>query len=65
IDYVIVHELSHLREMNHSPRFWVEVEKFYPDYPKAKIWLNDQGRGLQWPPVQSDVDNRLNFQGSL
>lgn len=64
IDYVIVHELSHLREMNHSSRFWLEVEKFYPDYPKAKTWLNDQGRGLQWPPVQSDGDNRVNFQGA-
>ena len=62
IDYVIVHELSHLREMNHSSRFWLEVEKFYPDYPKAKTWLNDQGRGLQWPPVQGDRKNRVDLQ---
>lgn len=54
IDYVVVHELSHLREMNHSSRFWLEVERFYPDYRKAKNWLNDKGRELRWPPVQSD-----------
>lgn len=65
IDYVIVHELSHLREMNHSSQFWLEVEKFYPDYRQAKIWLNDKGGRLQWPPVQGDGDTGLNFQGSF
>ena len=53
IDYVIVHELSHLREMNHSSRFWLEVEKFYPDYREAKNWLNHKGGQLQWPPVSA------------
>lgn len=55
IDYVIIHELSHLREMNHSSRFWLEVEKFYPDYSQAKNWLNNQGASLQWPPVQDET----------
>ena len=46
LDYVIVHELCHRKEMNHSPRFWEEVEKALPDYRQRKEWLKNQGRAL-------------------
>ncbi len=36
IDYVIIHELMHLRELNHSPKFWAWVERFYPNYKQAE-----------------------------
>jgi predicted metal-dependent hydrolase len=36
IDYVVAHELSHLREMNHSAKFWATVESIYPEYEHAK-----------------------------
>ena len=38
-DYIIIHELMHLRELNHSPRFWREVEKACPEYRAAEDWL--------------------------
>ncbi|MFA5915296.1 MAG: SprT family zinc-dependent metalloprotease [Burkholderiales bacterium] len=39
IDYVVAHELAHLREMNHSARFWAVVAGLYPDYKQARIEL--------------------------
>jgi predicted metal-dependent hydrolase len=41
IDYVVAHELAHLREMNHSPRFWDIVRSVVPDYEKARGSLKD------------------------
>ena len=46
IDYVVVHELCHRKEMNHSPMFWTEVEKFLPNYKSSKKWLKDNGGAL-------------------
>ena len=39
IDYVVAHELAHLREMNHSARFWMVVGGLYPDYKAARAEL--------------------------
>lgn len=43
IDYVIAHELSHLREMNHSPRFWATVQSIFPEFVAAKKALREHG----------------------
>lgn len=43
IDYVIAHELSHLREMNHSPRFWATVQSVFPEFQAAKKALRERG----------------------
>lgn len=46
IEYVIVHELCHLFEMNHSKRFWSLVEKYYPAHKQARQWLKKEGHKL-------------------
>jgi predicted metal-dependent hydrolase len=43
VDYVVVHELCHRKEMNHSESFWNEVEKVLPGYKEALKWLKDEG----------------------
>ena len=43
LDSVVVHELCHLKEMNHSDRFYAEVLRVYPDYPKWNKWLKENG----------------------
>ena len=45
-DYVVVHELCHRKEMNHSPAFWAEVERVMPDYRNRKAWLKEHGASL-------------------
>lgn len=45
-DYVVVHELCHLKEMNHSPHFWAEVAQVLPDYKVQRKWLAENGHAL-------------------
>jgi predicted metal-dependent hydrolase len=47
LDYVVIHELAHLREMNHSPRFWAVVGEVFPDYDGAKAALRK--RSIEMP----------------
>ena len=46
LDYLAAHEVAHLVELNHSARFWRLVERVYPDYERAKIWLDVHGTDL-------------------
>ncbi len=41
IDYIIAHEVAHLREMNHSAKFWATVYSLFPDYERSKEWLKN------------------------
>ncbi len=46
IDSVVVHELAHLKEMNHSDRFYAEVLRVFPDYWKWNRWLKENGKAI-------------------
>ena len=45
-DYVVAHEVAHLKEMNHSTRFWAHVKTLSPDSARARKWLRDHGKSL-------------------
>ena len=53
INYVIVHELCHLRYLNHSTDFWRLVAKHYPDYAIAKQWIKTHQAALQWRQINA------------
>ena len=47
LEYIVVHELAHLKYPNHTAEFWNTIEKALPDYQKAKGWLRLYGAGLE------------------
>jgi predicted metal-dependent hydrolase len=60
LDYLAAHEVAHLMEMNHGPRFWNLVVRLTPDAARAKAWLDAHGSGLHrygqadGPPMSAD-----------
>ncbi len=46
IEYVVIHEICHLKELNHSVRFWSHVSALLPDYKESEKWLKENGRLL-------------------
>ena len=46
LEYVAAHEVAHLIELNHGPRFWALVEKHFPDHAQARAWLKNDGGHL-------------------
>ncbi|MSU36306.1 MAG: M48 family peptidase [Pedosphaera sp.] len=45
-DYILLHELAHLRHLNHSDRYWKEVARICPEYERAELWLRKSGKEL-------------------
>jgi len=48
LDYIVIHELAHLKEGNHSPRFWALVAEQCPDYHEHRAWLRQHGPELHF-----------------
>ena len=46
-DYVVSHEVAHLKELNHGPNFWALVEWFCPGHARPRRWLRDNAKILQ------------------
>ena len=47
VDYVLIHELVHIKEKNHSKRFWEYLESIIPNYKKHRLWLKEKGDSLR------------------
>ena len=43
IDSIVVHELCHIKQMNHSARFYAEIDKVFPNYKQCHLWLKQNG----------------------
>jgi predicted metal-dependent hydrolase len=54
LDYLAAHEVAHLVEMNHSPKFWRLVRRICPDHETAKAWLDAHGADLHRYGLQED-----------
>lgn len=61
IDYVVVHELCHRKEMNHSKAFWNEVEKVCPNYKESVRWLKESGSQVMQRRKQRE-DRKVNLR---
>lgn len=46
LEYIVVHEMAHLVHMNHSPEFWNEIDKVFPDYQEEVLWLKRHGASM-------------------
>ena len=66
IDSIVMHELCHLKHMNHSKRFYAEIEKVLPDYRQHQQWLKDNGEFLLARVDQGDgsfgPESRNNYE---
>lgn len=58
-EYVVVHELCHLKYRNHGVRFWSLVEKLMPHYNEAENWLNNWGRCFKLPNWRAREESNL------
>jgi predicted metal-dependent hydrolase len=55
LDYLAAHEIAHLVEMNHSPRFWRVLRRICPDMERAKAWLDVHGTDLHRYGLKPDA----------
>lgn len=58
VDYIVIHELAHLLEMNHSPRFWGHVESWCPDWRAHRRWLRLNHELLRSPQHHNSLINK-------
>ena len=65
VDYVAVHELCHLKEMNHSAAFWKLVETLCPEHKACRQWLKDYGALLAFDVIREDNQERSMNNGAV
>jgi predicted metal-dependent hydrolase len=58
LDYLAAHEIAHLVEMNHSPRFWRVLRRICPDMERAKAWLDVHGTDLHRYGLEPDASGK-------